>query len=250
MQARYRTDVMVEGAASELLAAGREAILEAAFRTGDYEEGDRLLKAALDRSEADGDRAVEAAAVDQLAWSMHFQALDRNREGADPDAEEALFRRALATWRELGDQGGVAAALFGVGLVHQVLRGDWRAATPFFMEALSLAEDHANDLVRSEVHRHVGFYYLAEEEDHERALHHLRTSQELRERWGDERWVPSGLFVLGMAEVSAGHREQGIEHLRQSVERGREARLSERRVAASEEWLRRAEAGETPSLRG
>jgi len=118
------TVVTVDGAASELLAAGREAILEAAFRTGEYEEGDRAAAGGADRAEADGDRAVEAAAVDQLAWSMHFQALDRDREGADPDAEEALFRRALAIWRELGDQGGVAAGLFGVGLVHQVLRRD------------------------------------------------------------------------------------------------------------------------------
>src|SRR5205085_1353743 len=133
--------MQVDGEAGELLAAGREAMQEAAFRTGDYGEAEPLLRGALARAEAAGDRSTEAAALDQLGWLMHFQALDGNREEADSDAEEALFQRSLAIRRELGDQAGVAAALFGIGLVHQVLRRDAAAAIPFLQEALALAED-------------------------------------------------------------------------------------------------------------
>src|SRR5579859_2539427 len=97
--------------ADDLLAAGTESLHEAAFRSGEYERAEDLLREALRRARAGGDRAAEAGALDQLAWLMHFQALDRDREGADPEAEEALFRQALALRRDIGDQAGIAASL-------------------------------------------------------------------------------------------------------------------------------------------
>jgi len=54
--------------------------------------------------------------------------------------------------------------LFGMGLVFQVLRQDWSAAMPYFWQAFGLAEameESGDRYGRSEVHRHVGFYYLA-----------------------------------------------------------------------------------------
>ena len=141
------------GSAGELLAAGTEAMFEGAFRTGDYDDAEAMLEAARCRAEADGDRAAEAGTLDRLAWLMHFRALDRDREGADPDAEEALFEGSLAIRREFGDQAGTAAALFGLGLVHQVLRRDSAAAIPYLREAVELADVHADALVRSECHR-------------------------------------------------------------------------------------------------
>jgi hypothetical protein len=57
--------------------------------------------------------------------------------------------------------------------------------------------------------------------------------------------VPSGTFALGMAELGAGRRAEGIALIRRSVEQGRDAGLSERRIRSFEDWLRRAEAGET-----
>lgn len=236
----------MEGSASELLAAGTEAMIEAGFRTGEYDAATELLEAALRRAQADGDRAAEAGALDQLGMLMHFQALDRDREGAEPEAEEALFQRALTIRRELGDQAGVAASLFGVGMVHQVLRRDWATAMPYFREALALAEEHADALLRSECHRHVGFFYVSEDVQPEEALRHLRTSLDLRREWGDPRWVPSGTFVLGMAELAAGRRDEGVGHIRRAVREARDAGLSERRIQSYEDWLRRAEAGETP----
>jgi tetratricopeptide (TPR) repeat protein len=148
--------MQLEGSAGELLAAGTEAMYEAAFRTGDYDDAKAMLTAALRHAEADGDQAVEAGALDGLAWLMHFRALDRDREEADPDAEEALFQRSLAIRRELGDQAGTAASLCGLALAHQVLRQDSAAAIPYLREAMKLADAHADALLRSECHRHVG----------------------------------------------------------------------------------------------
>jgi len=74
------------------------------------------------------------------------------------------MRRTLARWQETGDAAGTARGLFGMGLVFQVLRQDWSAAMPYFWQAFGLAEameESGDRYGRSEVHRHVGFYYLA-----------------------------------------------------------------------------------------
>jgi tetratricopeptide (TPR) repeat protein len=238
-----------EGSAGDLLAAGTEAMYEAAFRTGDYDDAEATLKAALERAEADGDQAVEAGALDGLAWLMHFRALDRDRDGADPDAEEALFQRSLAIRRELGDLAGTAASLFGVALVHQVLRQDSATAIPYLREAMVLADAHADMLLRSECHRHVGFHHLVGDVNPEEAVRHLRRSLELRHQWGDPRWVPSGTLALGWAELAAGRRTDGIEHIRQAARESRDAGLSARRIHGAEDWVRRADSGETPFAR-
>jgi tetratricopeptide (TPR) repeat protein len=237
------------GSAGELLAAGTDAMFEAAFRTGDYDNAEVMLEAANRLAECGGDQATEAGALDRLAWLMHFRALDRDREGADPDAEEALFQRSLAIRRELGDQAGTAAALFGLGLVHQVLRHDSAAAIPYLREAMRLADEHADALVRSECHRHVGFHHLVQDVKPEEAVRHLRLSLELRLQWGDPRWVPSGALALGWAELVAGRRTEGIEYIREAARQARDAGLSARRILDAEDWVRRAEAGEIPFAR-
>lgn len=232
-----------------LLAAGAEAMVEAAFRSGDYAGAEDLLEAALARARACGDRSLEAAALDRLGWLMHFRALDAGRDPSGADAEESLFQQALAIRREIQDLAGVAESLFGVGLVHQVLRRDWEAAMPYFREALALAEEHADALTRSEVHRHVGFFYLVEDVQPDRARHHLRVSLEWREQHGDPRWIPSGTLALGQAELAAGRQIEAVHLLREAVRQSREAGLSERRIEQAEDWLRRAESGEVPQFR-
>jgi tetratricopeptide (TPR) repeat protein len=236
-----------ERSAAELLAAGIEATNEAAFRTGDFDAAGPLLEEARRRAEAADDRKAEAGALDQLGWLMHFRALAAGIENADPDAEEALFQRALAIRREIGDQAGIAGSLFGLGLVHQVLRGDWEAAMPCYGEALALAEEHGSDLLRSECHRHVGFFYVYIDGQLEEGIRHLQASLDLRERWGDERWTPSGLLALGQAKALAGRRDEALGHFRESVRRAQAAGLSGRYLDAAEEELRRAEAGEPPA---
>lgn len=235
--------------AGDLLATGAEAMIEAAFRTGDYADAEEMLQSALEVARADGDRVTESAALDRLGWLLHFQTLDQGLDKADADAEEALFQQALAIRRDTGDLAGVAGSLFGVGLVHQVLRNDWDAAMPYYWEALSLADEHADEITRSEVHRHVGFYYLVRDVQPDNARHHLLISQQLREEHGDPRWIPSGTLALGQAELRLGNRAQAVRHLREAVRQAREAGLRPRRIEAAEEALRQAEADDPPDRR-
>jgi len=231
------------GTTGDTLAAGNEAMVEAAFRTGDYEAAERTFQELLTRARADGDRALEAAVLDRQAMLMHFRALDDDDLGkADSEGEEALFQQALEIRRDLGDSAGTAESLFGVGLVHQVLRQDWEAAMPYYWEALDLADRHGDLLLRSEVHRHVGFYYAMSDLQSDKALEHLRISHELRAELGDPRWIPGGTIALGIAELADGLREQGLAHVRESIDQAREAGLSAHRLAWMQQFLAKAEA--------
>ncbi len=231
------------GTTGETLAAGNEAMVEAAFRTGDYEPAERTFQELLTRARADGDRALEAAVLDRQAMLMHFRALEDDDPGtADADGEEALFQQALEIRRALGDQAGTAESLFGLGLVHQVLRRDWDAAMPHYWEALDLAERHGDLLLRSEVHRHIGFYYAMSDLQSDKALEHLRISHELRAELGDPRWIPGGTVALGIAELADGLRERGLAHVREAVAQAQEAGLSAHRVAWMRDFLAKAEA--------
>ncbi|PRY22866.1 tetratricopeptide repeat protein [Pseudosporangium ferrugineum] len=221
------------GASGETLTSGNEALYEAAFRTGDYRDAEATFTGLLERARETGDRALEAAALDRLGMLGHFRALERDLADADTEAEERLFRQALDIRRELGDPAGTAESLFGLGLVHQVLRGDWETAMPYFREALELAEKHGDLLLRSEVHRHIGFYYTVGDLQSDLALHHLRISHELRAELGDPRWIPGGTVALGLAEIADGLREQGLAHVRRALEEARDAGLSPQRV----EWI-------------
>jgi tetratricopeptide (TPR) repeat protein len=224
-----------------LLAAGGEALLEAAFRTGDYLTAQQLLLAARESARQIRDRVDEAAALTRLGMLNHYVAIGGDVRQADWAGEERLFQEALALQREADDPAGAAESLFGLGLVHQVLRGDWATALPFYQEAHTLAERYADEMVRSEVHRHLGFFHIYVAGDPERGLRHLRMSQVLRERYGDPRRVASGTLALGEAELAAGDRAEALRLLREAVQQARAAGLSEQRVGWAERALRDAE---------
>jgi tetratricopeptide (TPR) repeat protein len=138
---------------------------------------------------------------------------------------------------------GTAQALFGLGLVFQVLHSDWMTAMPYFWQALDLVTkpDAAADLyLRSEVHRHVGFYFLVEDVRPPEAVRHLQLSLDLREELADPRRIPSGLQALGLAELNAGNRDRAVELLTRAVAEARAGGLSQQRIEDAEQDLREA----------
>ncbi|MFI7599204.1 tetratricopeptide repeat protein [Actinoplanes sp. NPDC049681] len=228
------------GTTGETLTSGNEALYEAAFRTGDYAEAEATFTGLLAQARESGDRALEAAALDRLGMLAHFRALERDLAHADAETEQRLFEEALSIRREIGDAAGTAESLFGLGLVHQVLRGDWDTAMPYYREALELAEKHGDLLLRSEVHRHIGFYHTTSDLQSDLALHHLKISHDLRAELGDPRWIPGGTVALGLAELADGLREQGLAHVRQALQQARDAGLSPQRIGWIEHFLEEA----------
>jgi len=177
---------------------------------------------------------------------LHYRAIElppEERVAIDPGPEQDLFEQALALRRELDDALGIAESLFQLGLVHQVLRRDGETAAPLFREALSLVESRpdADPLLRSEIHRHVGFDLLLREERHDEALAHLRESLEIRRMLEERAWTVSGLLALAMGERVAGRRDDAIVHAREALDLAKAERLRERVCAAAETELAAAE---------
>ena len=236
------------GAARPSCVAADDALTAAAFCTGDFAPAERLFAEARAVAGQAGDRAGEAFAVGGLGMVLHHRNIGRLIGGvpladADVAAEEELMRRALGIWRETGDAAGTARGLFGLSLVFQVLRRDWDAAMPYLWQAFGLAEamEESGDLYgRSEIHRHLGFYYLAEDVRPREAVRQLGHSLALREKLDDPRRVPSALVALGEAEMAAGNPRRAAELLSRAVTLAREAKLMPWRIQDAEENLRQA----------
>jgi Tetratricopeptide repeat len=234
----------------EFADAGAEALIEAAFCTGDFSPARELLEMARDAAAAGGDRQTEALAIERLATLAHYENIAKLMAGgdvspADTEAEEKLFRQALSISQELDDKAGSARSAFGVGLVFQVLRKDWPTAMSYYWQALDLspALDATGDLhARSEIHRHLGFYYHYEDDSPGEAVRHLQLSLDLRERTGDPRLLASALVALGEAELAAGNSERAVELLTRAVAEAHDASLLANRVESAERALRDAQA--------
>ena len=236
--------------ASQMCATAEEALTEAAFRTGGFTDAERLFGKALTLARLEGDREAEALAIGGLGMARHYRNIDKMVAGlmpadADVAGEEALMRSALAIWQEIGDRAGTARALFGVGLVFQVLRGDWDAAMGYFWPAFGLAEavEESGDLYgRSEIHRHLGFYYLLEDVRPQEAVRQLGYSLALREKLGDPRRIPSALSALGEAEMAAANLQRAVDLLSRALTMAREANLRPWRIQDAEQTLGKAQA--------
>ena len=240
---------MTDQTIGELLAAGDEALAEAGFRTGDFSSAREVLAQAQAKADEAGDNAGRARVLDLLGMLAHYENISRLMTGEavpaeDIEAEERLFRQALTAWQDAGENAATVQSLFGLGLVYQVLHRDWSTAMPYYWQALGLAYAPGSDgdlYLRSEVHRHVGFYFLMEDEQPSTAVEHLRLSLDLREEFGDPRRIPSGQVALARAELAAGHRERAIELLTNAVSQAREAGLLAERIADAERALREAQ---------
>lgn len=135
---------------------------------------------------------------------MHTRFLLRRDEDqaaaeADP-AELALFEGAARLYRELGDVRGESEALFWVGCFHQVARRDHATALPFLERSLDLASRAGDQVVMSEVLRHLGIEaHAAGRLD--AARQRLEESTRLRRQTGQLPGVAANL--VGLAYIAA-----------------------------------------------
>lgn len=246
MTTHQSSETTVDG----LLAAADEALIEAAFRTEEFDEARRLARQASQYAAERADRGGEAAAAVISGFVLHYRNIARLMAGEQPDPADAAaelerFEHASALYGELRDEVGLARAAFGVGVYVQVLLNDWDGAMASYRKAESLipALEVAGDLyTRSEIHRHLGFYHLVADVQPAKAAEHLRISLELRERQAEPRRIPSGLTALAWAEREAGNLETAVALAGRAVRLSRQARLHPGRIANAEQALEQAEA--------
>jgi tetratricopeptide (TPR) repeat protein len=162
---------------------------------------DRVVFAG-DASDVPGaERALDAVEADiALARGrlLHARYLEQ-REQEDPQ-ELSLFERAAQLYAELGDARGEGEAVFWVGIVHQVIRGDHDTALPLFERSLALATAADDKLTQTYALRHLGFV-AAESGDTAGAREHLLESTRLRRDLDFGPGVAANLIAL--AHVAA-----------------------------------------------
>jgi tetratricopeptide (TPR) repeat protein len=158
---------------------------------------------------AEADRCLDAVDAD-LALARgrvaHARFLETRVE--DP-GELTSFARAADLYRALGDDRGLAEALFWVATFHQVVRGDHGTAVPLLEEARGLGPEPRT---LSYVLRHLAF---AEQDAGRagRARELLTESALLRREIGFLPGVAANLVGLAYLAAEAGERDAALAHL-------------------------------------
>ena len=204
---------------------------------------DPLLRADLLNEQAlfAGDAEARASAERELDRAEALVALGRGRalharflaDREEDPLELELFEHALELFRAAGDRAGEGEALFWVGLVHQVVRGDSVTAESFFSDSYELARERDDVKLMSYDARHLGFvdYDAGRLDEAERRF---RESVELRERDGFVPGVAAGLLTLAQVAFERGRVDEAREQL------GRARELAEQ--TGSHAFLERIEA--------
>jgi tetratricopeptide (TPR) repeat protein len=168
-------------------------------------------------AERELDRA-EARLLLERGRVLHARFLAERQE--DP-RELELFESGLALARTSGDDPLVAEALFWVGIVHQVVRGDQDASFPCFERSYAIASELNDRKLMSYAVRHLGFAHDAAGRNEE-AWAAFDESVRLRREEGFLPGVAAGLFTLGEVAVERGRPDQAkplLEEARELAER-------------------------------
>ncbi|RZU73417.1 hypothetical protein EV384_1820 [Micromonospora kangleipakensis] len=155
------------------------------------------------------ERTLDAVEADlALARGRVLHARFLEEEGEDP-RELGLFERAAELYRALGDGRGEGEALFWVGCLHQVIRGDNDTAAPAFTRARELATEAGDKMTLSYVLRHLAFTEQAAGRlDGARQL--MEESTRLRREIGFQAGVAANLVGLGYLAAEADQPEQAL----------------------------------------
>jgi tetratricopeptide (TPR) repeat protein len=172
-------------------------------------EGDAAALAEADR-DLDAVEADLALARGRIIHTRYLHQLDTasGQAAEDPD-ELALFERAAALYRALGDVAGEAEAQFWVGCFYQVVRRDNDMAAPALDRSLDLAEQAGQKMTMSEAQRHLGIAaHAAGQLD--LARERLEQSTRLRRELGLTAGVASNLIGLAYIAAGQGRRDDAL----------------------------------------
>lgn len=102
---------------------------------------------------------------------------------------------ALAVFRGLGDQQGIARSLYHLGLVYEG-RGDFLNARSYFLQALDIAERIADTFLTARLYNAISEDYF-QQSDFDKALDYAVRSVALHRKHPDERWLAIQLDNVG-----------------------------------------------------
>jgi tetratricopeptide (TPR) repeat protein len=172
-------------------------------------EGDEGALAEADR-DLDAVEADLALARGRIIHTRFLQQRDAAPDQVREDPGElALFERAAALYRALGDVGGEAEAQFWVGCFYQVVRRDNDTAVPALDRSLELAARADQKMTMSEALRHLGIAAHAAGQP-DLARERLEESTRLRRDLGQTAGVAANLIGLAYIAASQGRRDDAL----------------------------------------
>ena len=176
------------------------ALFEAAMFGGDA--------SALGRSDDVLD-AVEARLSMARGKVLHVRFLDGLEENGQ---ELAFFERAAELYRRLADASGEADALFWIGCLHQVVKGEGTTGRPYFEQSYALAKSVDDRRTMSYAVRHLGFVDK-DAGDFDQAREKLTESVALRREIGFRPGEAAGLVALAYLAAETGDLPVALQHL-------------------------------------
>jgi predicted ATPase/DNA-binding CsgD family transcriptional regulator len=158
---RWSTQVlnMAGNASPELLGGALCTAGTLAYSSGDFQKGEEMLRRAVDQYQQAGDERGKA-------WAFIFLSILGVNSKNKIDAYIDLARQSLETFRELGDQTGVAQALNILGELTRS-QGDYETARRYYEECLEVVQVTGERIREAMQYENLGMIaYHQEQHDH------------------------------------------------------------------------------------
>jgi tetratricopeptide (TPR) repeat protein/transcriptional regulator with XRE-family HTH domain len=183
------------------------------FNRGYWDQVIALQRTALAAARRAGDRAAQAAALNQLCLAQGLT--------GDNQAAVASQRQALDLYRDLGDRRGQGDALHSLGLVHQ-RADDYPASAVAAGQALELYRGAGDRMGQGDALTILGFAHLYAG-DYSAAAAAAQQALDLFRDLGDKLGQGTALEVLGGTQVYTGCYPAATVSFRQALGLFREA---------------------------
>lgn len=185
-----------------------------------------VIRRAQQEAGAIKDESAIATALYLVGQTLYYHNLLAG--GTDYTEARDYFQQASALREKVGDNYGLAEALFYTGLTYD--RHDQREqAEGYYQRALELAEHHGNKWAASEANRHLADAHMTR--DMEQSLQYALRSLALREGMGFKRALPAAQLLVSDVYIELGDLAQALEYCQQaeqlSVEMGLRSYLIE-----------------------
>ncbi|MHB8597251.1 MAG: hypothetical protein ACYDER_10610 [Ktedonobacteraceae bacterium] len=180
-----------------LLQCGMKQVKSIVYLGNDPDQALATLSQVRQLAETLSDELLSATTLDWIGQAYYYHALNAGENEADFHLPLVCFQEALERRKHLGDARGICESTFNIGRVYQnTAQGE--QARPYFVEALSLAEQTGHEVQRAEVLLHLGNLAQAEG-DLETAQRSIAQGLAMREKLGLRSDLP--FTYLGMGDV-------------------------------------------------
>ena len=167
---------------------------------------------------------------EEMAWLLRYL----GHVWHSPEEQQTLYQKALAIFREVDDEKGIADSLYRLGMVA-ISAGNYRQAEEYLQDSLEAAKSIQRQEIVLNCLMESGYleWILG---DFQTAKSRIEQAQSINEEFGYESQKARGQRVLARVALSDGNHGQAAKHLQTSVTIYEELGLQGLRVESLAEW--------------